>query len=299
MIRPKKVSCWHLFILMLLLAGWTAGCGGQATRTPPEKLTVTVSILPQKYFVERVGGEHVSVNVMVGPGADPHTYEPRPEQMRALSKSMAYFTIGIEFERAWLEKFTAANPNMQVVDTLEGVERLAMMHAHEGEEHDEEVDPHVWTSPVRVKIMAHTIYQTLTRLDPEHRQTYKANLDAFLADVDTLDADIRNALSGLKTRKFMVFHPSWGYFAHDYGLEQIAIEVGGQEPSAQELAAIIAQAHQEGIRVILAQPEFSTRAAETIAREIGGEVLLISPLAPDWLDNMRQVAETFAEVLNR
>ncbi len=270
----------------VLVAGVLAGCGQNTMPTAPAALHVTVSIVPQRYFVERVGGEYVAVNVMVEPGASPATYEPQPEQLRALSVADVYFSIGVPFENAWLERFASVNENLLLVDTTQGIERL-------GEPGNP--DPHIWLSPALVKAQSQTIYETLAQLDPAHQETYRANLESFLADIDALDTDIRETLTGVENRKFMVFHPSWGYFARDYGLEQLPVEVGGQEPSAAELAALVAGAKQEGIKVIFAQPEFSTRSAETLAKEIGGEVLLISPLAPDWLDNLRRVAEAFAE----
>jgi len=292
-------------LTVLLIAVLLAGCGQPApSDATDEKLHVTVSIVPQQYFVERIGGDHVAVNVMVEPGASPHSYEPKPEQMRALSSAAAYFSIGVDFEKAWLDKIAAANPEMQMVDTIAAIERLPMdAHSHDEDADDAHaeaegnLDPHVWTSPELVKIQAQTIYETLATLDPEHQADYRTNLDAFLADINALETDIRSALSGLEHTQFMVFHPAWGYFAHDFGLEQLPIEIGGQEPSAQELAQLIEEAKTEEIRVIFAQPEFSTKAAETIAREIDGEVLLISPLAHDWLGNLQQVADTFARVL--
>jgi zinc transport system substrate-binding protein len=273
-------------VALLLGAMLLAGCGQRATPEPAAPMNVTVSILPQKYFVERIGGERVDVNVMVPPGASPATYEPKPEQLAALGKAAAYFSIGVPFESAWLDKIASANSEMRLVDTTRGIEIVGQ-------------DPHIWLSPTLVKTQAQTIYEALVELDPAHKDVYKANLESFTADIDALDADIRQTLARIESRKFMVFHPSWGYFARDYGLEMIPIEVGGQEPSAAELAALIAEAKEGNIKVVFAQPEFSTRDAETIAKEIGGEVLLISPLAPDWLDNLRQVAETFAEVLSQ
>ena len=98
----------------------------------------------------------------------------------------------------------------------------------------------------------------------------------------------------------MAFHPSWGYFARDFGLDMIPIELGGQEPSAAELAeADPGKSREMGIRVVFAQPEFSTKSAETIADEIGGDVLLISTLSPDWLTNMRTAADAFADALDQ
>jgi zinc transport system substrate-binding protein len=286
-------------LLIALSAGGAIAC--RANEPGPAGdggLGVVVSIAPQGYFVERIGGDRVSVSVMVEPGADPHTYEPKPEQMRALSRSAVYFSLGVEFEAAWLQKFAAANPALQIVDTIANIERMPMEVAEEGHTAGE-LDPHVWLSPELVRVQSQAIYGALAELDPAHEAEYKANLDAFVADIDALEADIKQTLSGLKSAKFMVFHPAWGYFARDFGLEQIPIEVGGQEPSAQELAHLVQEARDEDIRVVFAEPEFSTQDAETIASEIGGEVLLIDPLAPDWLENMRAVARTFAEVLNR
>ncbi|MBM4466100.1 MAG: cation ABC transporter substrate-binding protein [Chloroflexi bacterium] len=297
---------WYIVAVALLpFVVLLAGCSQGTRPEPTDTLHVTVSIVPQKYFVERIGGQHVTVSVMVQPGASPETYEPKPEQLRALSEADAYVSIGLPFEKAWLDRIASTNPNMLMVDTTRGLERMPMgVHHHHGEEErppegeTENPDPHIWLSPELVKVQAQTIYEALVRLDAAHKETYQANLDSFMADIDALDADICQTLARVENRKFMVFHPAWGYFARDYGLEMISIEVGGQEPSAAELAALISEAREEGIRVIFAQPELSTRTAETVAREIGGEVLLVSPLAPDWLDNLRQVAETFAEVLS-
>jgi len=309
-----KRYIFALMIVAAILSGLLVGCNPAPDAGRPQdaaggRLNVTVSILPQKYFLERIGGEHVIVNVMAPPGADPHTYEPKPDQLVALSKAVAYFSIGVEFERAWLPRITAANSTMLMVDTAQGIERIPLAAHHD--EHAEaltsaaggaqqaaaELDPHIWTSPELARVQAQTIYAALTQVDPAHQAAYKANLDSFIADIDKLGTDIRATLAGAKSHKFMVFHPSWGYFARDFGLEQIPIEVGGQEPSAAELAALISEARANGIKIIFAQPEFSTRAAETIAREIGGQVLLIDPLAEDWLGNLRQVADTFAQVL--
>ena len=303
-------NCFFVLTLLLaLLASAAVACGekpgpagdGVPSEWPSRRdgrIVVVVSIVPQRYFVERVGGDLVDVSVMVEPGASPATYEPKPEQLKALSGAAAYFSIGVPFEDAWLAKIAETNVDMMVVDTIADVERVPMGARHQDGEAGVP-DPHVWLSPELVKVQSRAIYETLAQLDPGHRDEYAANLDAFIADIDALEADVRATLSGLESNKFMVFHPAWGYFARDFGLEQIPVEVGGQEPSAQELAHLIEEAKQEGIQVVFAQPEFSTQDAETIAQEIGGEVLLISPLAPDWLENMRQVAQTFADVLNR
>lgn len=251
-------------------------------------INVTVSILPQKYFVERIGGEFVNVNVMVLPGESPATYEPKAEQMTALSKSTAYFSIGVPFEKAWLEKIQATNKKMIMVDTTQGIDRVAT---------DSGFDPHIWLSPKLVKTQIETIYKALAKLDPNNTASYEKNYKAFIKDIDELDAVILASMKKIETKKFIVFHPAWGYFARDYGLEMIAVEIGGQEPSAKELAEVIKIAKDENIKVVFTQPEFDQKSADTIAKEIGGEVIQISPLNPDWLDNLMKVSEIFAKVL--
>lgn len=291
----------YLWPLMLVAVFVLAACAPAVTPPPVEPaaapaaaagpLNVTVSILPQKYFVERVGGELVKVNVMVEPGASPATYEPKPEQMAALAQADAYVSIGVPFEKAWLAKMQAVNPKMKLVDTTQGIERQATP--------DGGFDPHIWLSPSLVKIQAQTIYTALAELDPAHKDAFKANLDVFLADIDKLDAEIRATLAQTKAKKFIVFHPAWTYFARDYGLEQVPIEVGGQEPSAQELVKLVQLAKAENIKVVFFQPEFSQEDVKTIAQEIGGEGIAIGALNPDWLANLQAVAETFAAVLNK
>lgn len=295
---------FYIIVMMVLATTLSLGSCRQASQPTPAdtKLQVMVSIAPQKYFVERIGNGSVTVNVMVPAGAEPHTFEPKPEQLKALSRADAYLRIGIEFEAAWIDKLKATNPRMLIVDTTQGIQRLPIAtnpRAAGGHQEEGNLDPHIWLSPALVKMQANTIYTALVQLDQPHQALYQANLERFLADIDTLDREIRQSLQGVKSRKFIVFHPGWGYFARDYDLEMLSIAVGGQEPSAAELANLITTAKQANIRVVFAEPQFSQQAATTIAQEIGGEVLLIDPLAPDWLDNLRHVSNTFTQVLRQ
>lgn len=285
--------------LLLLLIVSLAACAPARPAAEQDGLVVTVSIEPQAYFCERIAGDLVTVTVMVPPGASPATYEPTPAQLRALGASSAYFSVGVPFEQAWMARITAANPDIRIIDTGADIARRTTdEHTHDDDEIDKEqeqgADPHIWTSPELVRKQATVIKATLVELDPENASVYEANCDVFLADISQLQAALHKTLDPLAGSAFMVFHPSWGYFADEYGLEQIAIEVGGQEPSAQELAALIDEAKHEGIQVVFAQPEFDSRSAQAIADEIGGEVILISPLAHDWLENMQTVAEAFS-----
>jgi len=268
---------------------------------------VTVSIAPQKYFVEQIAKGLVNVNVMVEPGSSPHTYEPKPSQMKQLAHSDVYFRVGDGFENAWIPKFQSINPKMLIVDTAKDVTKIAMVeHHHEGEnkqthhEDDDDdggLDPHIWLDPLLVKIQAKTIFETLSTLYPLHVKEFSANYEAFLLSLDNLDATIKSTLSGLQNRKFIVFHPSFGYFAKRYGLEQIAIEMSGKEPKPSELAMIIKEAKEEGAKVVFIAPQFSQKSAQTIAKQIGGKTVVIDPLALAWKENLLLIAQTFQSAL--
>ena len=267
-----------------------------------DKLTVFVSIVPQKYFVQRIGQDLVDVRVMVKPGDSPATYEPKPNQMAALSKSKIYFSIGVPFEKAWLKKISSANPEMRLVPTDDGIEKIPMAaHQHEEQGHHDETvdhtdsgfDPHIWTSPMLVMIQARNIMAALQQVDPAHRSIYMANYRSFVSELVDLDIDLMNTLAGQNSRKFMVFHPSWGYFAKAYGLEQMPIEVEGKEPKPAQLMALIDHAREHHIKFVFVQPQFSTKNAERIAAEIGGKIIVADPLAENWHKNLTKVAEDF------
>jgi zinc transport system substrate-binding protein len=261
-------------------------------------ISVFVSILPQKYFVERIAGCQADVSVMVGPGDSPETYEPTPRQIAALSEARVYFQIGVPFERVWMTRLRAANPAMLVVDITVGIQRRSIEGSETApSDHAGLSDPHVWTSPMLVKSMAVHIRDTLMKLNPAHAETYERNYRQFAADLDALDAEIRTRLSPYAGGAFLVFHACWGYFADGYGLRQIAIEAEGKEPGPRTLARIISEAKALKIRVVFVQPQFSRASAEMIAKQIGGHVVAVDPLAENYIENMRQVATSFAEAL--
>lgn len=273
-----------------------------------QKIQVTVSILPQKYFVEKIAGSHVDIMVMVPPGAFPGTYEPKPQQMIALSKSKIYFAIGVPFEKAWLPKIAAANPEMLIVHTDEGIKKIPVSSSYpyqtqNSQKNDKEdsmehthrsviLDPHIWLAPSLVKIQVRHIVDALIKVDPLHKDTYKANCQKFISELDELDRKIRKILGSEKSKEinFLVFHPAWGYFAREYGLRQIPVEIEGKEPGPKDLRRLIEFARSQNIRVIFVQPQVSTRSAETIARAIKGSVVIADPLAPDWAENLLNIA---------
>jgi len=264
------------------------------------KLSVFVSILPQAYFLERIGGDHVDVGVLVGEGQSPHTYEPTPKQMAKLATSKAYFRIGVPVERGVLRKIRQSHKNLVVVETQQGIAlRTLAGHDHDhGEGHvkgheakgHKTPDPHLWMDPKLAKIQARNIYDALCRLDPAHKRDYTENLKALQADLDRVDARISRSLAPLKGRMMYVFHPAFGYFADSYGLVQAPIEIEGKEPGAKQLAQLIERAKKDRVKVIFVQPQFSMRSAGAVAKEIGGVVVPINPLARDYLANLEKIA---------
>jgi zinc transport system substrate-binding protein len=274
-------------------------------------LSVFVSVLPLATFVEAVGGERVLVRSMVLPGQSPATYDPTPKQIAELADADLYLRVGVPFEAAWMRRIQAANPDMPVLDLRDGLPlRLQEHHEHSEDGHQpaaedagvdagvdvghEAIDAHVWTSPRLVRRMAVAIRDELARLDPDGAARYAANQAAFDAELAALDAELSDTLSGLESRSFLVYHPAWGYFADAYGLTQIPIEREGKAPGARRLTALIEQARAAGTRVIFVQPQFDRRAAESVAQAIGGRVEAVDPLAPDYVANLRHVADLIA-----
>ena len=298
-----------IILTFLLCQAW-----GSALAAP----LAFVTIPPQKYFVDKVSGGQVPVSIMVEPGANPHAYEPRPRQMAELAKASIYFTIGDSFDQTWLGRLTGANPNMAVVHTAEDIAKIPMdgmphhdgdhaENGHETELHDAHedhhdhgtLDPHIWLDPALVKVQLAHIRDGLSRVDPENAALYAANAAAFAQEIDILDGEIRAILAPISQDKriFLVFHPSWGYFARAYGLTQTSIEVEGKEPSPRDLARIIAAGKESGARVVFVQPQFSQKSAAVIARQIGATVVPLDPLAENWAENLRSAARAFADAL--
>lgn len=280
----KPLSLVAVACLLLGLMTAMAGCtDADGEMEDNDRIAVVVTIPPQQEFVERVGGDHVRVILLVPPGADPHTYEPAPAVLAAVAEADLYAMVGsgIEFEIAWGEKIAALNPDMTVVNCSQGVEFIA-------------ADPHIWTSPRNAKVMVENIRDGLIEADPENAEDYRRNAAAYLDDLDALDAEISALIAGSGVRVVLVDHPSWAYLARDYGFEEVAIESEGKEPSPKRIEHLIRLAEEEGVRVVFASPEHSTRSAGVIAEAIGGSVVTVSPLKKDYLDNMRQVAAAFA-----
>jgi zinc transport system substrate-binding protein len=296
-------------IALMLIVLW-GSFSANARGNSPDKVKVFVSIAPAAYFVERVGSHYVDVSVLVGPGQDPHTFEPTPKLMTKLADARVLFEMGFPFERALIKKVGSTFKNLKVVDLQQGIklrpvtkeeeaaEEAEHEHGHGPElakEHERhhaagEMDLHTWLDPHLAKNQARTIADTLIRIDPSHKNGYEKNLKAFQADLDKTNEQLTKALTAVKGKSIFVFHPAYGYFAKAYGLKQIPVQIGGKEPTARQLAKLIDLAKKEGIKVIFVEPEFSKKSAEALAKAIGGAVVPLDPLSRDYLTNLREMA---------
>jgi zinc transport system substrate-binding protein len=311
--KPGETPMPKLLLLLMLSLAPVVGIA--------EPLRVFASVLPIKTFIEKVGGEHVDARAMVRPGFNPHTYDPTPQQISALADAVLYVRTGVPFEDAWMARIRSANPTMKVLDARQGLQlRKLEAHAHDKPRHDtdhhhdhhgepdahaaghhddHEQDPHVWTSPPLARQMVGVIRDTLAALRPAHAAAFSRNHDAYVAELESLDRELHALLDPLSNRRFLVFHPAWGYFADTYELTQVPIEHEGKTPGARALAALIEQAQHEGIRVVFVQPQFDKRQARQVAQAIGGAVIAVDPLAADYVDNLRRVGREFAQALQR
>lgn len=287
----------HSLIIILMLA-----LPVKALANVPA-MKIFVSILPQKYFVEKIGKDKVNVEVLVRPGKSPATYAPSPDQIKRLGMSDIYFKIGVPFENSIVHKIELMD-RIQIIDTNQNVVLRDMTpHSHANREdhieHGSGKDPHTWVDPLIVKVHARTIFQTLSKLDPDNKNSYKNNYTAFIKELDMLDKRLHIILNELTGEKLFVFHPFMGYFTDAYGLQQIAIETMGKAPRGKELSRIIKLAKKENIKKLFVQPQFDQNAAKKIASVINGSVISIDPLAYNYIKNMENIAQTIARALKR
>ncbi len=285
----------EFFFFVSFLALLLNGCAGPAETG---KLRVVASIAPLAYFAERIGASHVAVSVMVPPGANPHSYEPSPRQVARLGEAALFVKAGsgIEFELAWMERFLSINPALKVCNGVEGIRLLPVKHdgfAHQ----DERFDPHYWLSVANGMVIARNVERALAAADPARRVEYAANLAKLQAELQLLDREIQGKLAGLKNRRFLVFHPAWGYYADSFRLQQIAVEEEGKTLTPRQMQRVIEQAKANRISVIFISPQFSASQAQTIAREIGGKSRSVDPLASDYQDNLRRATSAFIETM--
>lgn len=284
----------HYFLLTTVIL--CASCVQQSTTNTNSKV-LTVTILPQKYVVSQIAGDKFTVNVLIPEEGNHETYEPTAQQMVETSKSVAYFKVGhLSVEESWLNKLAESNPEMKIYNTAEGFELIeGAPHVHGDHVHAGGIDPHTWLSVTGVRAQAGVVLKALQEIDPENSAYFQSNYTGFIASLDTLDSRIRELISSSGVTSFMIYHPSLGYFARDYQLEQIAIEQDGKEPSTAAMKELTDLASEKKISTIFISSQFSKQSALTIADQINAKVVEFNPSSADWSNNMLQIAQKLAD----
>ncbi len=272
-------------------------CGN---KTEVNKKLVYVSIEPQKYIVDRIVDTLLKVEVLLPQGANHETFEPTAKQLRALSSSSLYLSIGLlDFERSLLDKLKSQNTATEFVNLSESLSLLegACSHGH-NHEHSHGIDPHVWLSAVEMAKMTHAIQQKLSEKYPLYDSIFTANATTLLVEIDSLHKFMQKKFEVTSTRKFMIFHPAFAYLARDYSIEQLALEEDGKSPSISHMKSVLTQAKSEGIKTIFIQKEFDSAIAAVAATDFGGKVVVINPLEYNWFENMYKMSEMLGKALN-
>lgn len=290
----------QLLILLTLICA--------SAQAQPPAVSIAVSVAPQKYLAQKLAGEHATVRVIIKPGQSPTTWQPSPREMALFASTDLFFCIGVPFERIWLPRLLNNFPNLKVHDPRQQI-ALRPLQGHDHHNHDSEtlhsqtehmelnLDPHVWLDPLLDIQMAENMLHALVELDPAHQQDYQQRFEQLRDELTQLHLEIGALLRPYQGSSFMVFHPSWGYFAQRYHLQQIAIELSGKEPKGAKLAEITRYAQQNGITAIFIQAQFSQKAATTIANQIGAQVITLDPLAEDLPLMLRTTAQKLSNAL--
>ncbi len=288
----KNKYLFPFFFIALFL-----GCRSETK----EGKMLSVTIEPQRYFLENIVGDSYKINTIVPAGVSPETYEPTPAMMMNLGKSAIHFKVGfLGLENAWAENLAKNNPDVKIVNCSEGINLIYGEHYHatgkfEGEnEHVLLPDPHVWTSPKTARIFSENMYKALVEYDSLRREFYRQNFLALVQRIDRTDSIITRLLADIPSRSFIIYHPALSYLARDYGLKQYSIEFEGKNPSPAQMKALIDIARKEGINVVFVQQGFDMKNAVVVANEIGAKVYRINPLAYEWDKEMIRIARILA-----
>ncbi|MCD8044152.1 MAG: zinc ABC transporter substrate-binding protein [Tannerellaceae bacterium] len=295
--KMKYISSVLLLLSLVLLSCASSQRDGEQI--------ISVTIEPQRYFAEKIGGNKFIINTVVPSGQSPETFDPSPQQMVSIGKSLAYFQIGyIGFEQAWMQPIRDNNPGMQLFDLSRGIELITDEHDCGGDHHEDEhihhhhhhgVDPHIWSSVSGAKVIAWNTLQAFIELDPENKPYYWQNYNNLMQEIENTEKEIEEILSDVSQRTFIIYHPALTYFANEYGLTQLCIEMDGKEPSPAQLKELIDVARKEHAKTVFIQQEFDQKNAELIAKETGCNLVPINPLAYQWDKEMIQIAKALAD----
>jgi len=276
------------FLVLLALLPLICSCVSQNDGFSSEKIKVVTTVAPLEEFVKSVGGDRVKVSVMVPPGAEPHTFEPTPSQMRQVAEADLYVQNGAGLEY-WMDRILQANEEMKIIDSSKGIDFI--------QESPEEIDPHIWISLRNAAVQVRNICDGLIEVDPANKEYYMQNKDRYLQNLRSLDAEFNHTFGSKQKRIFIVHHPAWTYFARDYELEQVPLMENEKEPGPKYLIEVVDLARKNNITTIFVEPEFNPKSAEVIAREMDAGIVYLDPLAGNYLENMRYAGDKIAESL--
>jgi len=282
----------RISLILALIVLILSVSGDMSQKADSEQVKVATTIIPLGEFVREIGGERVKVTVLVPPGAEPHTFEPSPSQIRQIADANVYVKIGAGFEY-WIDNILKINPSMLIVDSSQGVDLIK--GSDEGSIGG--VDPHIWVSPRDAMVQVRNICDGLIKVDPSGKDYYIKNMDTYIRKLEELDYFLNSTFAKTDKKKFIVLHPAWSYFARDYGLQEISINEEEKEPGPKYVADVIELAKANGIKTVFVEPQYNPKMAETMANEIGGKVVIIDPLAENYIENMKHIGESIAQSL--
>ncbi len=298
------IACFVLVALFVLLAVLTYGkikiSQTGKTRANSTTTQVLVGVDPIAYLVERIGADYVSVSVLTPPGKDPETFAPSPSSLASFAESKLFFIVGLPIEERFVKNLQSVASNASTIDLSANLELLSAPRSshtetrEESDADDNELDPHIWTSPANARVMVETIVEELSKLDPEHTEIFETNAQKLDEELSALQEEIGARLASAKGRSFYTFHPAYGYFAREFGLTQEAIESEGKAPRARELGELIESGKASSARVLIVQPEFDRASAQVVADAIGASLVVHSPLFKDYFENLRALTDAVA-----
>ena len=282
----------RISLILALIVLILSVSGDMSQKADSEQVKVATTIIPLGEFVREIGGERVKVTVLVPPGAEPHTFEPSPSQIRQIADANVYVKIGAGFEY-WIDNILKINPSMLIVDSSQGVDLIK--GSDEGSIGG--VDPHIWVSPRDAMVQVRNICVGLIKVDPSGKDYYIKNMDTYIRKLEELDYFLNSTFAKTDKKKFIVLHPAWSYFARNYGLEEISINEEEKEPGPKYVANVIELAKANGIKTIFVEPQYNPKMADIMANEIGGKEVVIDPLGENYIENMKHIGETIAQSL--
>jgi zinc transport system substrate-binding protein len=296
-VKMKKIIYNGLAAILTLSIMILSGCSNavkkeakEANESEKEKPVIAVSIVPEETFVKAVCGDLADIVTLIPPGSSPENYEPTVQEMEKFSDAALYFSIGVPTEEA---NILPKAGNIKVISLKDEVAAVYKDRTFETGERD----PHIWLSPKRVKVMIDVIAREMSKLDPDHKETYEKNATGYKAQLDEVDQKIKDALKGVKSKKFIVYHPAFGYIADDYGLKMYALEEEGKEAAPRHLQDMVDLAKKENIKVIFYQEEIDSSQSKSFAEEIGGKTIQLAPLAANYIENLKNMADMMAEAM--